>query len=52
MANAWDVFVRAPPRGCRGRQSALDLVVGLGAAGFRGVGSSFFFIRTQTACCK
>ena len=53
MANAWDVFRRAPSRGGRGRQAAVDFVVCFGWDGtFSFFFSRSFFLGTHTACCK
>ena len=53
-ANAWDVFPRVPSRVGRGRRAAVDFVVCFGWGGFffRVSLIRFFFLRTQTACCK
>ena len=48
-SNAWNVFRRAPSRGCRGRRAAVDFVVCFGWGGFFRVffPGFFFFERTR-----
>ena len=53
LANAWDVFRRAPSRGDRGRLAAVDFVLCFGWGGFfRNFSSILYFFRTHMACCK
>ena len=54
FANAWDVFFLAPSRDGRGRPAAAAFVVCSGWRGFFRVfvSSTFFVVRTHTACCN